>query len=76
MGSAGRASLFSDLETIAPDPHYFLKEQYAADDNDNKIILGSGVYRDDNNEPWILPTIETVCIHPLRIPQTCTYREH
>ncbi|KAJ6016348.1 hypothetical protein N7540_010939 [Penicillium herquei] len=43
---------------IPLDPHYALKEAFADDPSAKKVILGSGIYRDGNSEPWVLPSIE------------------
>ncbi|KID91616.1 Aspartate/other aminotransferase [Metarhizium guizhouense ARSEF 977] len=51
-------SLFQDLSEIPLDPHYALKELFRADTHPKKVILGSGLYRDDNSEPWVLPTVQ------------------
>ena len=60
MGSIPASSLFSDLSVIPLDPHYALKELFAADNDAKKVILGSGVYRDDNSKPWVLPAVKKV----------------
>ncbi|KAJ6780873.1 hypothetical protein PWT90_01915 [Aphanocladium album] len=53
-----KTSLFETLETYPPDSHHALKEIYTADPHDPKVILGAGVYRDDNSKPWVLPSVE------------------
>ncbi|KAK2592459.1 hypothetical protein QQS21_009838 [Conoideocrella luteorostrata] len=58
MGSSQKASLFSDLADIPLDPHYALKESFRADTHPDKVILGSGLYRDDDSQPWVLPSVE------------------
>ncbi|MGYP002282969068 len=37
-----------------PDPIFFLQEQYDADTNPNKIILGVGAYRDGDGKVRML----------------------
>ncbi|KAI1811230.1 aspartate aminotransferase [Poronia punctata] len=51
-------SLFSSLSTIPLDPHYALKELFHSDTHPKKVILGSGLYRDDNSKPWVLPSVQ------------------
>jgi aspartate aminotransferase len=60
MGSYSPTSRFKDLETIPLDPHYALKESFQADPDPKKVILGSGLYRDDNSKPWVLPAVKKV----------------
>lgn len=60
MGSYVEPSLFENLEIIPLDPHYALKNDYAADDAKEKVILGSGIYRDENSKPWVLPAVKEV----------------
>ncbi|KAL1853785.1 hypothetical protein Plec18170_005177 [Paecilomyces lecythidis] len=58
MSSIPTHSSFSALNAIPLDSIYNLKELFAADKHEEKVILGSGVYRDDNSRPWVLPTVE------------------
>ncbi|KAJ5238455.1 aminotransferase [Penicillium chermesinum] len=58
MASIAGASHFSNLEAVPLDPHYALKEAFAGDTDSDKVILGSGIYRDGNSKPWVLPSIE------------------
>jgi aspartate/tyrosine/aromatic aminotransferase len=67
MGSVSHESLFASLSDIPLDPHYALKELFHSDTDPEKVILGSGLYRDDNSKPWVLPTIQLVSI---------TFRSH
>lgn len=60
MTCVPKESLFQDLIEIPLDPHYALKELFRADTHPKKVILGSGLYRDDNSEPWVLPTVQKV----------------
>ncbi|KAJ5094564.1 aminotransferase [Penicillium angulare] len=53
-------SSFSHLDEIPLDPHYALKEEFAADPSSTKVILGSGIYRDGEGVPWILPTVQKI----------------
>ncbi|CAF3508985.1 unnamed protein product [Fusarium graminearum] len=58
MGSYSPTSRFKDLDTIPLDPHYALKETFQADPDPRKVILGSGLYRDDDSKPWVLPVVK------------------
>jgi len=62
MGSASNESLFASLSEIPLDPHYALKELFQSDTDPKKVILGSGLYRDDDSKPWVLPTVQLVSI--------------
>ena len=64
MGSHLPQSCFSSLEDVSLDPHYALKEGFAADPVTTKVILGSGIYRDEHGMPWVLPTVREV-LHPI-----------
>lgn len=62
MGSYTVSSSFLHLRSVPLDAIYSLKEAFAADSNRNKVILGSGVYRDDDLKPWVLPSVQKVCV--------------
>jgi aspartate/tyrosine/aromatic aminotransferase len=38
-----------------------LNTAYQADTYPQKVNLGVGAYRDDNNKPWVLPVVKKVC---------------
>lgn len=40
-----------------PDAILGITEAYKRDSNPNKINLGAGAYRDDNGNPWVLPSV-------------------
>ncbi|KAF2163174.1 hypothetical protein M409DRAFT_26617 [Zasmidium cellare ATCC 36951] len=50
-------SHFSHLPVVPLDSIYAIKQAYAADKHNRKVILGSGVYRDDHGDPWVLPVV-------------------
>ena len=39
-----------------------LTAAYKADTFKNKVNLGVGAYRDDDNKPWILPVVQKVSV--------------
>jgi aspartate aminotransferase, mitochondrial len=45
------------LEAAPPDPILGLSEAFKKDTNPKKQLLGAGVYRDDNNKPYVLNCI-------------------
>jgi len=45
------------LEAAPPDPILGLSEAFKKDNNPKKQLLGAGVYRDDNNKPYVLNCI-------------------
>lgn len=40
-----------------PDAILGITEAYKRDTNPNRINLGAGAYRDDNGNPWVLPSV-------------------
>jgi aspartate aminotransferase len=55
-----RASAFSTWSTLTPapaDPILGLNEAFKKETNPKKVLLGMGVYRDDNNKPYILSCV-------------------
>lgn len=50
-------STWSKLEAAPPDPILGLGEAFKKDPNPKKQLLGAGVYRDDNNKPYVLNCI-------------------
>jgi aspartate aminotransferase, cytoplasmic len=56
MGSAP-ASAFARAEFIPPDAIFEVTKRYLADADPKKVNLGQGTYRDENGNPWILPSV-------------------
>lgn len=54
---ASQFSTWSSLEAAPPDPILGLNEAFKKDPNPKKVLLGMGVYRDDNNKPYILSCV-------------------
>lgn len=50
-------STWSKLEAAPADPILGLNEAFKKDTNPKKQLLGMGVYRDDNNKPYVLNSI-------------------
>lgn len=50
-------STWSSLEAAPPDPILGLNEAFKKDTNPKKVLLGMGVYRDNDNKPYILNCI-------------------
>ena len=50
-------STWSKLESAPPDPILGLNEAFRKETNPKKTLLGMGVYRDDNNKPYVLNCI-------------------
>lgn len=49
-----RFSTWGSLEAAPPDPILGLNAAFKKDANPKKVLLGMGVYRDDDNKPYIL----------------------
>jgi len=52
------ASVWSHVQQGPPDVILGVTEAYKKDSNPNKINLGVGAYKDDNNKPFILPSVQ------------------
>lgn len=50
-------STWSKLDAAPADPILGLNEAFRKDPNPKKVLLGMGVYRDDNNKPYVLNSI-------------------
>jgi aspartate aminotransferase len=50
-------STWSKLTAAPPDLILGLNEAYKKETNPKKVLLGMGVYRDDDNKPFILSCI-------------------
>ena len=53
-------SRFDKLADRAPDAAFALIEQYKADPSPTKVDLSPGFYRDKNENPWVLPSVQLV----------------
>lgn len=51
-------SLFHTAPFIPADAIFALTAQYNADSFPRKVNLGQGAYRDENAQPWILPSVQ------------------
>ncbi|OJJ45270.1 hypothetical protein ASPZODRAFT_70084 [Penicilliopsis zonata CBS 506.65] len=54
------AGTLSALPVIPLDEAYALTAAYNADSHPEKVLLGAGVYRDENLKPWVLPSVKKV----------------
>ena len=52
-----QASIWNFMEAAPPDPIFKINDNFKADKNPNKQLLGVGAYRDDNNKPYILEAV-------------------
>ncbi|KDR81509.1 hypothetical protein GALMADRAFT_221371 [Galerina marginata CBS 339.88] len=57
-GTEMLAELWQDVPLAPPDSIFQLTAAYKADTFKDKVNLGVGAYRDDNNKPWILPVVK------------------
>ncbi|KAL4965672.1 pyridoxal phosphate-dependent transferase [Aspergillus stella-maris] len=51
-------SFFSSAPYIPPDAIFALTAEYLADPSPVKVNLGQGTYRDNNGQPWVLPSVQ------------------
>ncbi|KAM5344395.1 hypothetical protein ACJ41O_012932 [Fusarium nematophilum] len=54
---SAQKSVFAAAEYIPPDPIFEVTKRYNADKDPKKVNLGQGTYRDENAQPWILPSV-------------------
>jgi len=52
------AETWNNVPLAPPDSIFKLTAAYKADSYPNKINLGVGAYRDDDNRPWVLPVVK------------------
>ncbi|KAF8212352.1 aspartate aminotransferase [Mycena galopus ATCC 62051] len=59
-GTAGRlpCKLWQSVPLAPPDSIFQLTAAYKEDKFPQKVNLGVGAYRDDDNKPWILPVVK------------------
>jgi len=55
--STRHGSFWGNVEMGPPDAILGVTENFKKDKNPNKINLGVGAYRDDNNKPFVLPSV-------------------
>lgn len=53
-------SRLANIPPIKPDEAFSLVATFKADTYDRKVDLCPGFYRDNNGEPWILPSVSQV----------------
>ena len=54
------ASFWSGVEMGPPDAILGVTEAFKRDNNPKKMNLGVGAYRDDNGQPFVLPSVRQV----------------
>ena len=50
-------SVWENVKAAPADPILGLNEAFLKDTAPNKILLGMGVYRDNENKPYVLPSV-------------------
>lgn len=50
-------SFFENAQPIPPDAIFQVTKDFLADPNPKKVNLGPGTYRDENGNPWVLPSV-------------------
>jgi aspartate/tyrosine/aromatic aminotransferase len=53
-------SAFSHLENVPMDEAFVIMRDFASDSSLAKVDLGAGVYRDENEGPFVLPSVQKV----------------
>ncbi|RDW78261.1 hypothetical protein BP5796_06113 [Coleophoma crateriformis] len=50
-------SVFESAPYIPPDLIFEVTKNYLADSDPKKVNVGAGTYRDENGQPWVLPSV-------------------
>lgn len=53
-------SRFGKIPELPADEVFALTADFKNDKLPNKVNLGQGVYRDENCQPWVLPSVKEV----------------
>ena len=51
-------TLLNGLELLPADALFSIKQRYTQDSREVKVDLGIGAYRDNNGNPWVLPSVK------------------
>ena len=62
LSAVRNASFWSGVEMGPPDAILGVTEAWKKDTNPKKMNLGVGAYRDDNGQPYVLPSVAQVTI--------------
>jgi aspartate aminotransferase len=54
------AKQYLDLPVAPADIAFGLMAEFEADSHPKKVSLIAGAYRDENGQPWILPSVKEV----------------
>ncbi|KAH6957893.1 aspartate aminotransferase [Ilyonectria sp. MPI-CAGE-AT-0026] len=57
MGATQPVSAFSKGQFVPPDSIFDVTRRYVGDTFAHKVNLGQGTYRDENGQPWVLPSV-------------------
>jgi hypothetical protein len=57
LASEPLSSVFASAPRIPADAIFALTAEYLADTFPQKVNLGQGAYRDDEGQPWVLPSV-------------------
>ena len=60
LSAVRNASFWSGVEMGPPDAILGVTEAFKKDQNPKKMNLGVGAYRDDNGQPFVLPSVRQV----------------
>ena len=60
LSAVRNASFWSQVEMGPPDAILGVTEAWKRDTNPKKMNLGVGAYRDDNGQPYVLPSVQQV----------------
>lgn len=58
MSSNDLLDAWTTVPLAPPDSIFKLTAAYKVDSFSNKVNLGVGAYRDNENKPWVLPVVK------------------
>lgn len=61
MTSLHNSDAWVQVPLAPPDSIFKLTAAYKADSFSQKVNLGVGAYRDNDNKPWVLPVVKKAC---------------
>ncbi len=64
---------YLNLQIPPADVAFGLMADFEADPHPNKVSLVAGAYRDENGNPWILPSVRRVNTSNPRLPIHASY---
>lgn len=58
LSDSNDLGFFAAASHIQPDAIFALTAEYMRDASDKKVNMGQGAYRDEQGNPWVLPSVK------------------